>query len=119
MSKLNIGVGEDFPLEDAPKPQDFQSCKAYWRARHRHAYGWRRHRHHGRHAGALLVLPAAAASVTIGILYPLATLGVIGGLGLAAAAYRHGRWHGEEFRRSEPPPPPDGPQKPDAPKEQA
>jgi len=118
MSKLNIGVGEDFPLEDAPKPQDFQTCEAYWRARHMRAHHWRRHRH-GRHAGALLVLPAAAASVTIGILYPLATLGVIGGLGLAAAAYRHGRWHGEEFGHREPPAPPSGPEKSDAPKEPA
>ena len=109
MSKLNIGVGEDFPLEDAPKPQDVQTCEAYW-----HAREWRRHRH-ARGIGALLVLPAAAASVTVAILYPLATLGVIGGLGLAAAAYRHGRWHGEEFR----PQPQPGGAKPEAPKESA
>ena len=61
----------------------------------------RRHRRHrrGMHAaGALLILPAAAASVTAAIVYPLATLGVIGGLGLAAAAHRHRRW--ERYREA-------------------
>jgi hypothetical protein len=51
-----------------------------------------RRRHHRHSAVAtLLVLPAAAASVTAAILYPLATLGVIGGLGAATAIYRHAR----------------------------
>lgn len=84
MSKLNIGVGEEFPLGDAPRSERNHSCDARWRARHMH------HRRHGPFA-ALLVLPAAAASVTAAILYPLATLSVIGGLGAAAAVYRHAR----------------------------
>jgi hypothetical protein len=111
MSRLNVGVGEDFPLDDAPNQETYGPCDAYWRARMQRRR-WRRHRHGP--AAALLVLPAAAASVTIGILYPLATLGVIGGLGLAAAAYRHGRWHGEEFRRETPK---DGPNMSEPPKE--
>ena len=84
MSKLNVGVGEEFPLDDEPKQSgEPHVCAQHWRhRRHRH--------HHG--AGALFILPAAAASVTAAILYPLATLGVIGGLGLAAAAHRRGRW---------------------------
>jgi hypothetical protein len=51
--------------------------------------------------GAIIVLPAAAASVTAAILYPLATLGVIGGLGVAAAAHRHRRWarYREAYRK--------------------
>jgi len=94
MSKLNIGVGEDFPLgDDAIKSDEREYGCAHWRARyangeHRH---WRRRGHPG--AAAIIVLPVAAASVTAAILYPLATLGVIGGAGLAAAAYRHGRRH--------------------------
>ena len=85
MSKLNIGVGEEFPLGDAQKQSDGQHVCAQYR---RHG----RHRHGMRAAGALIVLPAAAASVTAAIIYPLATLGVIGGLGLVAAAHRRGRW---------------------------
>jgi hypothetical protein len=90
MSKLNIGVGEDFPLNDAAKGERNHPCAAHWRARHMHH---RRHHRHGPFA-ALLVLPAAAASVTAAILYPLATLGVIGGLGAAAAIFRHTRRSG-------------------------
>ncbi|MFN0023515.1 MAG: hypothetical protein ACKVS5_06405 [Parvularculaceae bacterium] len=86
MSKLNVGVGEDFPLNDAPK-NDGHPC-AHWRARRMH---YRRHRHHGGPIAALFVLPAAAASVTAAILYPLATLAVLGGLGTAGAIYRHTR----------------------------
>ena len=88
MSKLNIGVGEEFPLDDDPKQSDDRHpCAQY-----------RRHGRHRRFRGAapvaaLLILPAAAASVTAAIVYPLATLGVIGGLGFAAAAHRRDRWH--------------------------
>lgn len=86
MSKLNIGVGEEFPLGDAPNQSTDQiSCGQRWRHR--------RHRHGPGPAAALVLLPAAAASVTAAILYPLATLGVIGGLGVAAAAHRRSRWH--------------------------
>ena len=88
MSKLNVGVGEEFPLDDEPKHSDDGHPCAQYR---RHG----RHRHH-RGAGAvaaLFILPAAAASVTAAIIYPLATLGVIGGLGVAAAAHRRNRWH--------------------------
>jgi hypothetical protein len=85
MSKLNVGVGEEFPLADDSKQTGEQHvCAQYWRHR--------RHRHGPRAIGALLILPAAAASVTAAIVYPLATLGVIGGLGLAAAAHRRRRW---------------------------
>ena len=91
MSKLSIGVGEDFPLDDAPKHEAHEHpCATYWRARHMN-----RRLHFRRHGpgplAALIVLPAAAASVTAAILYPLATLGVIGGLGAASALYRHRR----------------------------
>jgi hypothetical protein len=94
MSKLNIGVGEEFPLGDAPKPSaDQHVCAQQWR--------YRRHRRGMHAAGALIVIPAAAASVTAAIIYPLATLGVIGGLGLAAAAHRRRRWarYREAYRK--------------------
>lgn len=85
MSKLNVGVGEEFPLANDPKQNgERHVCAQYWHHR--------RHRHGPRAIGALLILPAAAASVTAAIVYPLVTLGVIGGLGLAAAAHRRGRW---------------------------
>ncbi len=95
MSKLNIGVGEDFPLDDAQKNEAGEHpCAARWRAHHMH-----RGRHFRRHGpgpvAALFVLPAAAASVTAAILYPLATLGVIGGLGAAGAIYRRNRRVGD------------------------
>jgi hypothetical protein len=124
MSKLNIGVGEDFPLDDdAIRSDDREYGCAHWRARYangerRH---WRRHGHPIYGAAAIVVLPVAAASVTAAILYPLATLGVIGGAGLAAAAYRHGRrhrrwehrrWREEQERRAQNQPntdTPDGP----------
>jgi hypothetical protein len=90
MSKLNIGVGEDFPLDDAQKNEAGEHpCAARWRARHMHRRG--HFRRHGPGPLALVVLPAAAASVTAAILYPLATLAVIGGLGAAGALYRHNR----------------------------
>ncbi len=89
MSKLNIGVGEEFPLADAPRSERHHPCGAHWRA---HRMRRRHHRH--RAVATLLVLPAAAASVTAAILYPLATLGVIGGLGAATAIYRHARRDG-------------------------
>lgn len=93
MSKLNVGVGEDFPLDDAPKPpeQEGEHPCAGWRERRAHMRDWR-HRRHMHGLGAIIILPAAAASVTAAILYPLATLGVIGGLGVAAAAHRRRRW---------------------------
>ncbi len=91
MSKLNIGVGEDFPLDDAQKNEAGEHpCPARWRARHMHRRGHFR-RHGPGPVAALFVLPAAAASVTAAILYPLATLGVIGSLGAAGAIYRRNR----------------------------
>jgi hypothetical protein len=98
MSKLNVGVGEDFPLgDDANQTGREHACAHYWR--HRHG----RHRHHpARAAAAIVIIPAGVAAVTTAILYPLTTLGVIGGLGLVAAAHRRGRrWerYREEYRR--------------------
>lgn len=101
MSKLNVGVGEDFPLDDTPKNDQRLTCEDYRRMRHMHHARWR-HRRRGGPVAAILILPLAAASVTTAILYPLATLGVIGGLGLAGAAYRHGRYT-SDTRKPEPP----------------
>lgn len=123
MSKLNIGVGEDFPLgDDAIKSDEHDRGCAHWRARYadgdRH---WRRHGRPMHGAAAILVLPVAAASVTAAILYPLATLGVIGSAGLAAAAFRHGRrrrrwerrrWYEEQQRRAQTKPNEDQPEPP-------
>jgi hypothetical protein len=92
MSKLSIGVGEDFPLDDAPKNETNEHpCAARWRARHMHRGRHFRRRHGPGPVAALFVLPAAAASVTAAILYPLATLGLIGSLGAAGVIYRHSR----------------------------
>ena len=100
MSKLNVGVGEEFPLgEDANQNEREHPC-AGWRSRHG---GWRRghHRHGPGPAAAIVVIPAGVAAVTTAILYPLTTLGVIGGLGLVAAAHHRGRWsqYRDEIRR--------------------
>lgn len=101
MSKLNIGVGEDFPLDAQKHEESGHPCAARWRARQMH----RRHHFHRHGPGplaALVVLPAAAASVTAAILYPLATLGVIGGLGAARAIYRHNRRTGSNDATAKP-----------------
>lgn len=131
MSKYNVGIGDDFPLEDGPPSSDARThCEAYWQARRERMHHFRHHRRH-RHgmagpAAAFIVLPAAVASVTAAVLYPLVTLGVIGGAGLVAAAYRRGHWdhrdwqefkrrHRDDRPRNEPPrdegPQPDAPPK--------
>lgn len=99
MSKLNVGVGEDFPLgEDANQNEGDHPC-ARWRNRHGRRHG--HHRHGPGAAAAIVVIPAGVAAVTTAILYPLTTLGVIGGLGLVAAAHHRGRWahYRDEMRR--------------------
>lgn len=96
MSKLNIGVGEDFPVQDDDAGERFESYCGYARHyRYGHRFG---HRHGPEHmAKAFIALPAAAATVTVAVLYPLTTLGVIVGLGALAAAHRHSHRR-EEFR---------------------
>lgn len=102
MSKYNVGVGEDFPVGDGPGMSDARSrCEAAWHARRehfRHHRGFRRHRMHG--PAAFVVLPAAVASITAAVLYPIVTLGIIGGAGLVAAAYRHGRWDHRDWEEN-------------------
>jgi hypothetical protein len=129
MSKYNVGIGEDFPLEDGPESGARSRCEARWQAHRERMHHFRHRRHrHGMYApaAAFVVLPAAVATVTVAVLYPLVTLGVIGGAGLVAAAYRRGHWdqrdwqdfkrrHRDDRPRNEPPrdegPQPDAPPK--------
>lgn len=48
MSKLNVGVGEEFPLDEATNP-DEQHRRHHGRWRHHHMH--HHHGHHGHHHG--------------------------------------------------------------------
>ena len=49
MSKLNIGVGDEFPLDESTEPEERHACKHdhHHHAMRCHGRG-RHHRHHGR-----------------------------------------------------------------------
>ena len=73
------------------------------------------------HAWSAIIDTHVTTGLTAAILYPLATLGVIGGAGLAAAAYRHGRrarrwehrrWREEQERNAQGEPTQDKPEPP-------
>ncbi len=89
MSKVSVGVGEEFPLQEPSIAGP--GGGRHWRHHHN---GHRRGRH--RHGAALFFLPVLAAGVTAAISYPLETLAGAGAL-LLVALVGHGIWH--LFRR--------------------
>ena len=98
MSKLNVGVGADFPVDAAePGPSDderYQGCD------YRHMSGRHRHRFRGRHGWrggrffyfGPLALIAFIAMISLAISYPGIILALFA-IAALAFAMRHHRWH--------------------------
>jgi hypothetical protein len=99
MSKLNIGVGDEFPLDET-------SAGERARRHHHHHHG---HHHHGhfRHRGMLhlpLIVAVGVVAAMIGagkISLPathviLAAAAVVALLSLLARFWAHHRWHRKE-----------------------
>lgn len=101
MSKLNVGVGADFPIDAAePRSQDdesFRGCESrHFRHRHRHGfggrYGWRRGRFF--YAAGPLALVVFIALISLAISYPMVVLGLVAVAAFAFAARHHRHhWH--------------------------
>jgi hypothetical protein len=111
MSKLDIGVGEEFPLDEGAPEQDRHAWKDEYRAmrrarrRHRHHHGHHHHRHHyGRrglfHLPLFLGVAAVAGLIGAGKIAAPATHMILALAGVAivlagiAHFIHHRRWHG-------------------------
>ena len=98
MSKLNVGIGEEFPLDEAAPPD-----RHHGHCGHRH--GWRHHhmhRHHGHHRGfwplPMLLLIAGFAALIVQHKLPVeAAYGLIA-LGAVLLAIKI-VWHWRHHRR--------------------
>jgi len=98
LSKLNVGVGADFPVDAAePRPSDeerFEGCDYQgFRHRHRHRFG----RRHGWRGGRFffvgpLALIVFIALISLAVSYPMVILGLIAVAALAFAARHHHHW---------------------------
>ena len=102
MSKLDIGVGDDFPLDEPQQSQEPGNDRRAWRHEHRaHRHAMRQHRrghhhhhrghHRGRGLGGLAFLLVAGGIVALIVEHQLtaaAAYGMIGaGVGLALAMF--------------------------------
>lgn len=130
MSKIHVGVGEDFPVDDASvRESDPRSCSHQWHQDgNSRKLAWAHgHRHHVFGVGIILGLGgiiAGVALLSLAISQPLTVLGLlalfVGGaavLGRGAFVHRHGGWHRDQ-RRSTGPAKPES-KKPDAPEQSA
>jgi uncharacterized membrane protein HdeD (DUF308 family) len=102
MSKLDVGVGDEFPLDESRPEQDRHTWKQE-RARHwRHHHG--RHHHHRRHGfGRLAFLLVIAGTVALIVQHQITrdvALGMIGaGISLMAIMFVvHAFWHRRHHR---------------------
>lgn len=102
MTRYRVGVGEEFPMAERLKREFERGCR-YGQARWREESGhWRgRFGGGGFVFGALAVLVALAAALSVAISYPLATLGVLAVLLLLSRGRRHGRHPGRRRYRPE------------------
>ncbi|HWU55248.1 MAG TPA: hypothetical protein VN175_07070 [Rhizomicrobium sp.] len=108
MSKIDVGVGDEFPLDESRPEEGRHAWKAERRARHwRHHHGHHHHghRHHRRHGvGRLAFLLVVAGIVALIVEHQLTrnvALGMIGaGVGLMALMFVfHALWHWRHHRR--------------------
>ena len=108
MSKLDVGVGDEFPLDESRPDEDRHTWKQERRARHwrhhhgHHHHGHHHHRHHG--FGRLAFLLVLAGTVALIVEHQLTrdvALGMIGaGVGLMAIMFvLHALWHWRHHRR--------------------
>ena len=98
MSKLNVGVGADFPVDAAePSPKDDERAEGcdsrhfrrHYRRRFGSRHGWRRGRFFWFGPAALIVF---IALISLAVSYPMVVLGLVAIAALAFAA-RHHHWH--------------------------
>jgi len=112
MSKINIGVGDEFPLDEGATREDRHAWKEEYRAqrrfmrRHRHDHH-HHHGHHQHHRRGLLHLPlliaVAAVAALIGagkipllathVILAVAVFAVL--IAVLAHVRLHRHWHGE------------------------
>ena len=106
MSKIGIGVGDEFPLDESRPGEDRHAWREEYRARHgrhtrgHHQHGHHHHRHHG--LGRLAFLLVLAGVVALIVNHQMTrdmALGLVGaGIGLmvlmgAIRAFFHWRHH--------------------------
>lgn len=102
MSKLNVGVGEEFPLDEAQSPDrhNHRHCGGRWRHHHMHHHGHGRH-HHGRRGFwrvSILLLVIGLIALIVQHKLPVeAAYGLIA-LGAVLMAVKL-IWHWREHRR--------------------
>jgi len=99
MSKLDVGVGDEFPLDELP---DNRKARRWHGERHHHRHHHHRHGHHHHHHGfgrlALLLVIAGLAALILQHKLPVeAAYGLIAlGVGLLAIKIV---WHWLHHRR--------------------
>jgi hypothetical protein len=105
MSKLDIGVGDEFPLDES-RPDEGRHAWKQHRHRHwRHHHGHHHHGHHRHHGfGRLAFLLILAGTVALIVEHQLTrdvALGMIGaGVGLMALMFvLHALWYWRPHRR--------------------
>ena len=100
MSKLNVGVGADFPVDSAePRPSDedrYHDCPYPGSYRHSRRFG-----RHGRFRGPFFFLGPLAlivfiAMISMAVSYPGVILGLLAVAGLAFALRHHHHWHDDD-----------------------
>jgi hypothetical protein len=101
LSKLNVGVGSDFPVdaaEPSPGGEDRDDRCDYRRFRHhRRGFG-----HYGWHRGRFfffgpLVLVAFIAMISMAVSYPMVILGIVAiGALVFGARHHHHDWHDDD-----------------------
>jgi Flp pilus assembly protein TadB len=115
MSKINIGVGDEFPLDEGPPREDRHAWKEDYRAqrrfmrRHHHAHrNHHGHGHHYHHRGLLhlpllIAVAAVAALIGAGKISTLATNVILGVAVFAVllAVLAHWRLHRQHHRNGQ------------------
>jgi hypothetical protein len=108
LSKLNVGVGADFPVDSAePSPSEDERSEGcgyrYRHGRHRHHHGFRgRHGWRGGrffYAGPLALI-VFIAMISLAISYPGIILALVA-IVAVAFAMRHHHWHDHFDRRGD------------------
>jgi len=99
MSKIDVGVGDEFPLDETRPEEGRHTWREEHRGRHRHHHHGHHHHHHGHHGlSRLAFLLVIAGTVALLVEHQLTrdvALGMIGaGIGLMAVMFvLHALWH--------------------------
>ena len=98
MSKLNVGVGEEFPLDEAANPEEHHHhrCGPHGRWRHHHMH----HHHHARRFWRLPFLLLAIGLIALIVQHKLPVEAAYGLIALGAVLMAVKLiWHWREHRR--------------------